>query len=239
MRIKLSWTRRVTIYSAKPSLSIGNKVARPPHGLTYDRYAAILAPDPSSQAPTRSRTAAPLVAGLYIGQSSNVSMRRNRVFGNVVGIEASNSSDVKLLANEAWYHTNGILAVLLPAADQDRPRHADLREQDPRQQPAQRRGGRNRGRGARGPQDSGCGADRVTAGDNTVTGNSFIGIGVGCSLGRAARGGRARGLARAFPACFPVLVSARWPRARTQARNGAATSSRAIAATSRLNGWSG
>jgi hypothetical protein len=75
---------------------------------------AILARDPSSQEPTRSRTAAPLVAGLNIGQPSNVSMRRNRVFGNVVGIEASNSSDVKLLANEAWYNTNGIPVVLLP-----------------------------------------------------------------------------------------------------------------------------
>ena len=123
-------------------------------------------------------------AGLYVGQSRAVTMRRNVVFGNVVGIEASNSSDIKLLANDAHDNSNGILVVLLPgrlittASDilvsgntvtgNNRPNFAapgDLV--------------------AAVPAGTGIlivGADRVRAEANHVTGHEFIGLGVGSSL---------------------------------------------------------
>lgn len=123
-------------------------------------------------------------AGLYIGQSTNVTMRHNQVFGNVVGIEASNSSDIKVLANEAWDNTNGILAVLLPgrqvkvAGDMLIAGNKVWNNNRPNFAPA----------GdlvSAVPAGTGIlivGADRVVAEDNSVTGHAFLGIGVGSSL---------------------------------------------------------
>ena len=130
-------------------------------------------------------------AGFYVGQAANVTMRQNLAHGNVVGIEASNSSGVKLLANEARDNSNGILVVLLPgrpikiAADilvagniihgNNRPNFADAGDIV-----------------AAVPAGTGLlvvGADRVTVEDNTVTGHDFIGIGVGSTLILAAIAG--------------------------------------------------
>lgn len=130
-------------------------------------------------------------AGLYVGQSSDITMRRNVVYGNVVGIEASNSSDIRLLANEARDNTNGILVVLLPGRqittaedilvagnhvrDNNRPNFADPGDLV-----------------AALPSGTGIlivGADRVTAEGNTATGHDFIGLGVGSSLVLAALSG--------------------------------------------------
>jgi parallel beta-helix repeat protein len=130
-------------------------------------------------------------AGLYIGQSANVTMERNRVFGNVVGIEASNSSGVRILRNEAWDNTNGILAVLLPGRQVKVARDLLIARNTVRDN--------NRANFARPgdlvgavPAGTGIlivGADQVTAQDNLVTGNRFIGIGVGSSLVLAALAG--------------------------------------------------
>lgn len=130
-------------------------------------------------------------AGLYVGQSRGVTMRQNVVYGNVVGIEASNSSDIKLLANEAYDNTNGILVVLLPGRqiktasdilvtgnkvhDNNRPNFADPDDLV-----------------AAVPPGTGIllvGVDRTKAEGNTVTGNQFIGLGVGSTLILAALSG--------------------------------------------------
>lgn len=130
-------------------------------------------------------------AGLYIGQSSSVTMRQNKVYGNVVGIEASNSSDVKLLANEAWDNTNGILAVLLPGRQ--------IKVANGMLIAGNKVWNNNRPNFARPgdlvgavPAGTGIlivGADQVVAEDNTVTGHEFLGIGVGSSLVLAALSG--------------------------------------------------
>ena len=123
-------------------------------------------------------------AGFYVGQAANVTMRQNLAHGNVVGIEASNSTGVKLLANEARDNSNGILVVLLPgraittSSDilvagntlyaNNRPNFAAPGDIV-----------------AAVPAGTGLlvvGADRVTVEDNTVTGHDFIGIGVGSTL---------------------------------------------------------
>ena len=53
-------------------------------------------------------------AGLYIGQSTDVRLLHNVVHENVIGIEASNSSDIEVSHNLAENNTIGILSVLLP-----------------------------------------------------------------------------------------------------------------------------
>jgi parallel beta-helix repeat protein len=53
-------------------------------------------------------------AGIYLGQSSTGVVRRNKAHGNVIGIEAENSTDVELYDNEAWDNSCGMLIVNLP-----------------------------------------------------------------------------------------------------------------------------
>ncbi len=52
--------------------------------------------------------------GIYVGQSSEVVIRLNRVFDNVNGIESENSDNILITLNEAYNNTLGIFADLLP-----------------------------------------------------------------------------------------------------------------------------
>lgn len=53
-------------------------------------------------------------AGIYVGQSRNIIVRRNLVHGNVAGIEIENSTDADVYENRAWDNTAGILVFNLP-----------------------------------------------------------------------------------------------------------------------------
>ena len=53
-------------------------------------------------------------AGIYVGQSTNGILRRNKAHGNVIGIETENSINVEIYDNEAWDNTCGILVNNLP-----------------------------------------------------------------------------------------------------------------------------
>lgn len=53
-------------------------------------------------------------AGIYVGQSHEVVIRRNIVYWNVAGIESENSVDVKIYENQAYENTGGILVFDLP-----------------------------------------------------------------------------------------------------------------------------
>jgi parallel beta-helix repeat protein len=53
-------------------------------------------------------------AGIYVGQSRNIVVRRNRVEFNVAGIEIENSTDADVHANTATNNTGGILVFNLP-----------------------------------------------------------------------------------------------------------------------------
>jgi len=130
-------------------------------------------------------------AGFYVGQARNVTMRQNLAHGNVVGIEASNSSGVKLLANEARDNANGILVVLLPG----RPTKvaSDILVAGNTIRANNRANFADPGDiVAAVPAGTGLlvvGADQVTVQDNTVTDHDFIGIGVGSTLVLAAIAG--------------------------------------------------
>jgi parallel beta-helix repeat protein len=53
-------------------------------------------------------------AGVYVGQSRNIIVRNNDVFGNVAGIEIENSFDADVYGNNAHGNTCGILVFDLP-----------------------------------------------------------------------------------------------------------------------------
>jgi parallel beta-helix repeat protein len=53
-------------------------------------------------------------AGIYVGQSNNVTIRNNKAFYNVAGIESENSSNVEIYGNEAYQNTSGLLIFNLP-----------------------------------------------------------------------------------------------------------------------------
>ena len=52
--------------------------------------------------------------GIYVGQSSDVTIRLNKVFDNVNGVESENSDNILITLNEAYNNTLGIFADLLP-----------------------------------------------------------------------------------------------------------------------------
>ena len=53
-------------------------------------------------------------AGIYVGQSTNVSIKNNVVYWNVAGIESENCENVVIEKNEAYENTGGILIFDLP-----------------------------------------------------------------------------------------------------------------------------
>jgi parallel beta-helix repeat protein len=53
-------------------------------------------------------------AGVYVGQSSNIIVRRNEVYGNVAGIEIENSTHAEVYDNDVHDNTAGILVFDLP-----------------------------------------------------------------------------------------------------------------------------
>ena len=58
-------------------------------------------------------------AGLYIGQSANVIVRRNRAEFNVAGIEIENTVDADVYENIATNNTGGILVFNMPQLEQE------------------------------------------------------------------------------------------------------------------------
>jgi len=57
-------------------------------------------------------------AGIYVGQSDSVIIRRNIVYENVAGIESENSNFVDIYDNHAYNNTGGILVFDLPGLTQ-------------------------------------------------------------------------------------------------------------------------
>ena len=57
-------------------------------------------------------------AGIYVGQSDSVIIRRNKAWHNVAGIEAENSRWVDIYENEAYENTGGLLVFDLPGLTQ-------------------------------------------------------------------------------------------------------------------------
>lgn len=57
-------------------------------------------------------------AGIYVGQSDSVIIRKSKAYWNVAGIESENSRWVEIYENEAYENTGGILVFDLPGLTQ-------------------------------------------------------------------------------------------------------------------------
>src|SRR4029434_6096343 len=52
-------------------------------------------------------------AGIYVGQSTNIVIRNNEVFGNVAGLEVEHSANAEVSGNYAHDNSGGILVFKL------------------------------------------------------------------------------------------------------------------------------
>jgi parallel beta-helix repeat protein len=57
-------------------------------------------------------------AGIYVGQSNNIIVTKNKVHGNVAGIEIENSNDADVFKNTCWDNTGAILVFNHPNLSQ-------------------------------------------------------------------------------------------------------------------------
>jgi len=129
-------------------------------------------------------------AGFYVGQARDIRFIHNVAFGNVIGIEASNSDDILLANNTLYGNSAGILAALLPGrtvkeANRITIRHNTVIENN---LPNFAAGGLAAGV----PAGSGIlavGIDHSVIEHNRVTGNEFLGIALGSSLALAVLAG--------------------------------------------------
>ena len=59
-------------------------------------------------------------AGIYVGQSKDIVVKKSKAYHNVAGIEIENSLHAEVVDNEAWQNTGGILVFDLPDLVQKR-----------------------------------------------------------------------------------------------------------------------
>ncbi len=119
-------------------------------------------------------------AGIYAGQSTEVEIRRNEVYRNVLGIEAENTVATEIYDNHAHDNTMGILVVLLPnltsKVSLDTRVYDNLIENNNHENFAQEGTA-----AALAPSGSGIaliGADGVVVFGNTFRGNKTAGVGI-------------------------------------------------------------
>lgn len=67
-------------------------------------------------------------AGIYLGQSKNSIVRRNKAWGNVIGIEVENTVGAEIYENEAYDNTVGIFIPLLPNLQRTLSEHTIVRD---------------------------------------------------------------------------------------------------------------
>jgi parallel beta-helix repeat protein len=129
--------------------------------------------------------------GIYVGQSSDVSMEYNTATANVNGLEVENSSDVRVINNQAYDNVCGILIDLLPQKEIKtssniyvarnnvfKNNHENFGEEGSLESVV--------------PSGLGIlvlGTDQTTIENNTVTGNNFSGITVFSTLVLVVLGG--------------------------------------------------
>ena len=127
-------------------------------------------------------------AGIYVGQSENVAVVHNETYGNVIGLEAENVRQTVWAHNRSYDNAAGMLAILLPEdgryisityADQLEVAHNRFTDNN---------GANFAEEGSLAsfvPSGTGLliiGFDDSIVHRNRVTGNSFIGIGLGSVL---------------------------------------------------------
>jgi parallel beta-helix repeat protein len=117
-------------------------------------------------------------AALYVGQSTNIIVRNNEVFGNVAGIEIENSANAEVHNNNAHDNTGGILVFKLPGLPVQLSQCHDIHDNL-----AFNNNGPNYGSGTVGLVPQGTGMivlsnDSTVFRNNTIIGNNTMGIAI-------------------------------------------------------------
>lgn len=105
-QIKVFDATDVTIRRVRVAWSAGPRTENGAYGLYPIQCTNVLIED--------SEVSGASDAGIYVGQSKNVVVRRNRAFENVAGIEIENSQDADVYGNDVTDNTAGILVFNLP-----------------------------------------------------------------------------------------------------------------------------
>lgn len=117
--------------------------------------------------------------GIYIGQSSGIDMRHNKVYENVNGIEIENCTNTSASKNECFDNVAGILVVLLPGLTSKVSSGITLDKNHVYNNNHVNFAPPGGGFEAFVPSGSGIllvGSDNVTVSDNQVKDNNFVGI---------------------------------------------------------------
>jgi parallel beta-helix repeat protein len=122
--------------------------------------------------------------GLYVGQSSDVTMQYNTAYANVNGLEVENSSDINVTYNQSYDNVCGMLIDLLPGKDVKTSSNVYVSNNHVYNNNHENFGGQGELESFV-PSGLGIlvlGTDETTLEKNTVTGNNFSGITVFSTL---------------------------------------------------------
>jgi parallel beta-helix repeat protein len=123
-------------------------------------------------------------AGIYVGQSSDVEVRRSSASANVLGIEIENSTRVSVLDNESYGNVVGVMVVLLPGLTVKTSSGVSVLRNRVHENNLPNFGHPGELESFV-PTGSGIlvvGVDGADIDDNVVTGNQFVGVGLGSTL---------------------------------------------------------
>jgi parallel beta-helix repeat protein len=104
--LKINNATGVTVRRVRTEWTVGPNAANGAYGIYPVQCKNVLVED--------SVAIAAADAGIYIGQSQNIVLRRNRAERNVVGIEVENSQRADVYENVATGNTGGMLIITLP-----------------------------------------------------------------------------------------------------------------------------
>jgi len=108
--LKINQGKNVTIHGVRIEWTDGPKTTNGAYGLYPVKTQNVLVED--------SVVIGASDAGIYVGQSNNIIVRRNRAESNVAGIEIENSVNADVYENTATKNTGGILVFNMPNLSQ-------------------------------------------------------------------------------------------------------------------------
>jgi parallel beta-helix repeat protein len=108
--LKINQGKNITIHGVRIEWTDGPKTTNGAYGLYPVKTQNVLVED--------SVVIGASDAGIYVGQSNNIVVRRNRAEHNVAGIEIENSVDADVYDNTATNNTGGILIFNMPNLSQ-------------------------------------------------------------------------------------------------------------------------
>ena len=104
--LKINPGRNITIHGVRTQWPDGSKTSNGPYGIYPVKTQNTLIEDSEAIGASDS--------GIYVGQSTNVIVRNNKVHGNVAGIEIENTVDADVYGNTATDNSGGILIFNMP-----------------------------------------------------------------------------------------------------------------------------